>query len=108
MTKKKNYLATNFNESTVLMLLPLFLVFPASLPRLTITKVDNEASEIWKFQRYALIIDFEERLNLPPPFIIFSYACILFKKIYNKMKGCKRNCCTFCCCRQKAKVCGLC
>uniref|UniRef100_K1QLE0 Protein ced-11 n=1 Tax=Magallana gigas TaxID=29159 RepID=K1QLE0_MAGGI len=74
---------------------------------LTITKVDNEASEIWKFQRYALIIDFEERLNLPPPFIIFSYICILLKKIYNKMKGCKRNCCTFCCCSKKAKVCGL-
>lgn len=62
---------------------------------------------IWKFQRYALIIDFEERLNLPPPFIIFSYICILLKKIYNKMKGCKRNCCTFCCCSKKAKVCGL-
>lgn len=89
------------------MLLPLFRVFPASLPRLTITKVDNEASEIWKFQRYALIIDFEERLNLPPPFIIISYICILLKKIYNKMKGCKRNCCTFCCCSKKAKVCGL-
>lgn len=70
---------------------------------LTITKVDNEASEIWKFQRYALIIDFEERLNLPPPFIIISYICILLKKIYNKMKGCKRNCCTFCCCSKKAK-----
>ncbi|XP_022323165.2 transient receptor potential cation channel subfamily M member-like 2 isoform X2 [Crassostrea virginica] len=71
---------------------------------LTITKVDNEASEIWKFQRYALIVDFEERLNLPPPLIIISYGCILVKKIYNKLRGCKRNCCTFCCCKKKAKT----
>ncbi|XP_061163971.1 transient receptor potential cation channel subfamily M member 1-like [Saccostrea echinata] len=71
---------------------------------LTITKVDNEASEIWKFQRYALIVDFEERLNLPPPLVIISYICILVKKIYNKIMGCKRNCSNICCCRKKTKA----
>lgn len=70
---------------------------------LTITKVDKEAGEIWKFQRYALIMDFEERLCLPPPLTLLSYITMLLTVIYNRVCGCHKRCQSFCCCKEEAK-----
>lgn len=69
---------------------------------LTISKVDNEAASIWKFQRYALVVDFEERLCFPPPLTFISYIAMLVRLIYRKVKKCKRNCEFFCNCWKKA------
>ncbi|XP_052825070.1 transient receptor potential cation channel subfamily M member 2 [Octopus bimaculoides] len=71
---------------------------------LTISKVDNEASSIWKFQRYALVVDFEERLCFPPPLTFLSYFAMLIRLIYRKMKKCKRNCEFFCKCWKKSAL----
>lgn len=37
------------------------------------------------FQRYEIVIDYEQRLRLPPPLTIISYIIMLFKCV------CKRN-----------------
>ncbi|XP_064607847.1 transient receptor potential cation channel subfamily M member 4-like [Liolophura sinensis] len=39
----------------------------------TISKISAESQQIWKFQRYNLIVEFEERLRLPPPLTLISY-----------------------------------
>ena len=60
---------------------------------LTIAKVDKEASQIWKFQRYALIADLLERFSLPPPFTIISIVYLGIKFIINKLIECVVRCC---------------
>ncbi|XP_060602842.1 transient receptor potential cation channel subfamily M member-like 2 [Ruditapes philippinarum] len=69
---------------------------------LTIGKVDKVASEVWKFQRYALIADFIERFSLPPPFTVFSFLYLFLKAIYNKLKTCQRK--STCCSKGKSKM----
>ncbi|WAQ99063.1 TMP2L-like protein, partial [Mya arenaria] len=64
---------------------------------LTIGKVDKVASEIWKFQRYALIADFIERLTLPPPFTPLNMLYIIVESFLKRFKS---NCCE----REKVKT----
>lgn len=59
--------------------------------RLTIAKVDNVASEVWKFQRYRLIADFTERFCLPPPFTLFSFVYMFIKILVRGCIKCKRR-----------------
>ncbi|KAJ8317915.1 hypothetical protein KUTeg_003006 [Tegillarca granosa] len=69
---------------------------------LTITKVDQEAGVIWKFQRYALIVEFEDRPSCPPPLTVLYYVYLLVIFIINKIRGCKKKCASLCtCCKQK-------
>ncbi|XP_052285259.1 transient receptor potential cation channel subfamily M member-like 2 isoform X2 [Dreissena polymorpha] len=63
---------------------------------LTIAKVDIVASDIWKFQRYALIADFIERFSLPPPFTFLSMLVLIAKKL---VKYCRKKC-RHCCVRK--------
>jgi len=80
------------------------LMFYVIYYSLTITKVDKEAAEIWKFQRYMLIMDFEERLCFPPPFTIINYFFILIAFIHRKLKGCRKSCSYLCTCKKFGKV----
>ncbi|KAL3880135.1 hypothetical protein ACJMK2_032401 [Sinanodonta woodiana] len=69
---------------------------------LSISKVDSEASEIWKFQRYALVADFKERFSLPPPFTLINYIILLIVFFYRKLKSCCRKCDSGChCCNRE-------
>ncbi|OWF47104.1 Transient receptor potential cation channel trpm [Mizuhopecten yessoensis] len=70
---------------------------------LTITKVDKEAGQIWKFQRYALIVDFEERLCLPPPLTLISYITMVLVFFYSQLFGCHKGCLCCCCFKKQAK-----
>jgi len=72
------------------------LILFVLLYRLTIGKIDNIASEIWKFQRYRLIADFTERFCLPPPFTVFSFIYMFLKFLMKKCMGCKKRL-TSCC-----------
>ena len=47
--------------------------------RVTTAKVYNESVEIWKYQRYGMIVDFEKRLVLPPPFTVLCYIFFILK-----------------------------
>ncbi|GFT92083.1 protein ced-11 [Nephila pilipes] len=48
----------------------------------TASKLESETDAIWKFQRYQLVVDFTNRLRLPPPLSIFSYLIIVVCWIY--------------------------
>jgi hypothetical protein len=52
------------------------------------------------FQRYQIVLDYEKRLILPPPFTLISYAYMILKWIFNKIKRlfkkCKICCKCFC------------
>ncbi|KAG7473400.1 hypothetical protein MATL_G00095360 [Megalops atlanticus] len=52
----------------------------------TFFEVKSISNQVWKFQRYQLIMTFHDRPVLPPPFIIFSHMFILFKRIYQRCK----------------------
>ncbi len=39
----------------------------------TFFEVKSISNQVWKFQRYQLIMTFHERPVLPPPLIIFSH-----------------------------------
>ncbi|KAJ8344513.1 hypothetical protein SKAU_G00318420 [Synaphobranchus kaupii] len=52
----------------------------------TFFEVKSISNQVWKFQRYQLIMTFHDRPVLPPPFIIFSHMYILFKRISRRCK----------------------
>ncbi|KAI1904464.1 hypothetical protein AGOR_G00005910 [Albula goreensis] len=52
----------------------------------TFFEVKSISNQVWKFQRYQLIMTFHDRPVLPPPFIIFSHLYILFKRIWWRCK----------------------
>ena len=52
----------------------------------TKARVDAESDQIWMYQRYEIVIDYEHRLRLPPPLIIISYLIMLTKWIVQRKK----------------------
>ncbi|RNA00393.1 transient receptor potential cation channel subfamily M member 5-like [Brachionus plicatilis] len=38
----------------------------------------------WMFQRYEIVIDYEQRLKLPPPLTVISYVIMLFEWICDR------------------------
>lgn len=63
------------------------------IARFNATFIRNNANsrEIWKFQRYQLIIVYELRPLLPPPLIILSHIFLTLKYIKRRCQG-KRDC----------------
>uniref|UniRef100_A0A8C5P9R7 Transient receptor potential cation channel subfamily M member 1 n=1 Tax=Leptobrachium leishanense TaxID=445787 RepID=A0A8C5P9R7_9ANUR len=47
----------------------------------TFFEVKSISNQVWKFQRYQLIMTFHDRPVLPPPMIIFSHLYIILKRI---------------------------
>lgn len=47
----------------------------------TKAKVDAQSDQIWMFQRYEIVVDYEQRLRLPPPLTIISYGLMLVQWI---------------------------
>ncbi|XP_055049415.2 transient receptor potential cation channel subfamily M member 1b isoform X1 [Misgurnus anguillicaudatus] len=47
----------------------------------TFFEVKSISNQVWKFQRYQLIMTFHDRPVLPPPLIIFSHLYILFRRL---------------------------
>lgn len=46
----------------------------------------------WMFQRYEIVIDYEQRLRLPPPLTILSYVIMSVKWLKNNfLKYCKQQ-----------------
>uniref|UniRef100_A0A3Q2Y0A0 Ion transport domain-containing protein n=1 Tax=Hippocampus comes TaxID=109280 RepID=A0A3Q2Y0A0_HIPCM len=51
---------------------------------LTSYRVKSISNQVWKFQRYQLIMTFHDRPILPPPLIIFSHLYILFSRLFRR------------------------
>uniref|UniRef100_A0A8C2EEB8 Transient receptor potential cation channel, subfamily M, member 1a n=1 Tax=Cyprinus carpio TaxID=7962 RepID=A0A8C2EEB8_CYPCA len=47
----------------------------------TFFEVKSISNQVWKFQRYQLIMTFHDRPVLPPPLIIFSHIYIVLKRL---------------------------
>ncbi|KAM4746748.1 transient receptor potential cation channel subfamily M member 1 isoform 3-T3 [Rhinophrynus dorsalis] len=52
----------------------------------TFFEVKSISNQVWKFQRYQLIMTFHDRPVLPPPMIIFSHLYIILKRICCRCK----------------------
>uniref|UniRef100_A0A8C6LYA1 Transient receptor potential cation channel, subfamily M, member 1b n=2 Tax=Nothobranchius furzeri TaxID=105023 RepID=A0A8C6LYA1_NOTFU len=48
----------------------------------TFFEVKSISNQVWKFQRYQLIMTFHDRPILPPPLIILSHLYILFNRLF--------------------------
>ena len=72
----------------------------------TNAKIKLHSDANWKYQKYGLIVDFEERLRLPPPLSVISYILMVLMAIYRCLHKCCKQCCaTGCrsckCCKKK-------
>lgn len=47
----------------------------------TFFEVKSISNQVWKFQRYQLIMTFHDRPIMPPPLIILSHLYIFFKRV---------------------------
>ena len=72
---------SNFYSILLLTLTPFWFLFFFLVQSVTQAKVYQTSVEIWRYQRYGMIVDFEERLPLPPPFTIFCYLYQLLRII---------------------------
>lgn len=52
--------------------------------------VQGNADMFWKFQRYHLIVEYQERPALAPPFILLSHLSLLLRRLFQREAGQKR------------------
>lgn len=73
----------------VFLLISNILLVNLLIARFNATFIRNNAKsrEIWKFQRYQLIVNYELRPILPPPFTFISHIYLTFKYIIRRCKG---------------------
>ena len=58
----------------------------------TYNSVQANANQIWKFQRYYLVMEYAQRPVLVPPFIILNHVIHLIKGIYRRLrKSCRQK-----------------
>lgn len=50
-------------------------------------EVNAIAHQVWMFQRFTVVMEYEQKPLLPPPFIFFSHIYLLFKYTRRKMEG---------------------
>ncbi|KAK5867377.1 hypothetical protein PBY51_011876 [Eleginops maclovinus] len=50
----------------------------------TFCEIKSISNQVWKFQRYQLIMTFHDRPIMPPPLIIFSHLYILFNRLFRR------------------------
>lgn len=51
----------------------------------TASRLQTETDNIWKFQRYILVVDFAHRLPLPAPLNIMCYVYFVFRWFYRSI-----------------------
>src|SRR6218665_502118 len=59
-------------------------VFPTSN---TFNYISSITNQVWKFQRYFLVVEYESKPFLPPPLVIVSHLILLFKCIKQRVQG---------------------
>lgn len=48
---------------------------------------DKFSHEIWKFNRFGVVMEYEQKPALPPPLIIFSHIYLIIKWCRRRTKG---------------------
>lgn len=54
----------------------------------TFSSVQANANQIWKFQRYYLVMEYAQRPVLVPPFIILNHVIHILRGLYRWLKSC--------------------
>ena len=54
-------------------------------------QVNAISHEVWNFQRFSVVMEYEEKPVLPPPLIIFSHLYRLFRTLYRRCTGAHGN-----------------
>lgn len=80
-------------------LIKLFLptLLTAMFSRTTLI-VEAEAEQLWMFQRYEIVVEYEKRLPFGPPFTIFCYFYMMMRNFITKLKKFSSSCKVCCSC----------
>ena len=62
-----------------------------SLHSNTYEKIQANANQIWKYQRYYLVMEYEQRPVLVPPFIIINHVLCFMRYLYRWLTNCRRR-----------------
>lgn len=66
----------------------------------SILKVEQEAEQLWQFQRFEIVVEYEKRLPFGPPFTVFFYFFLMIRNFWNRLikfsDQCKVCCQCFC------------
>ena len=54
-------------------------------------KVNKISHQIWKFQRFSVVMEYEQKPVLPPPLILISHVYLMYKYVKLKVKGVKKQ-----------------
>jgi len=57
----------------------------------TYEKIQANANQIWKYQRYYLVMEYEQRPVLVPPFIIVNHVLYFMRGLYRWLRNCRRQ-----------------
>ena len=77
------------------------LVLPSLLTAMfsnRISKTTHQTQQIWMYQRYEIVIEYENRLPFGPPLTIFCYLVMSVRKIWFKFKHFAKTCKVCCAC----------
>ena len=99
-------------QSTVawMILIQYFLLVKLFLPSLltamfsaTGQRISAQSEQLWMFQRYEIVLDYEIRSTFPPPFTLFCYIFMLFEWLCHFYKCCWKKAEIHCrkCCKKK-------
>lgn len=62
-----------------------------SLHSNTYEKIQANANQIWKYERYYLVMEYEQRPALVPPFIIINHVLCFMRCLYRWLTNCRRR-----------------
>ena len=54
-------------------------------------QISAVSHEVWNFQRYSVVMEYEEKPILPPPFIFISHIQRLIRSVYRRFTGAHAN-----------------
>ncbi|CAF1504882.1 unnamed protein product [Adineta ricciae] len=57
-------------------------------------RIQRQSEQIWCYNQYAILVEYQNRLRLPPPFVIFSYIIESMMIICRQCKRCFEKRCT--------------
>ena len=71
----------------------------------TILKVEGQSEQLWMFQRYEIVVEYEKRIPFGPPFTLIYYLYMFMNKVWKILKRFSGRCklCLSCFCFKHAK-----
>ncbi len=63
-------------------------------------RISAQSEQVWMFQRYEIVLDYENMLTFPPPFTFISYIIMFIQWLWHQCTCCWRKSKAYCdrCC----------